>query len=147
MRPVKRILMPTDFSAGADAAAKVAAALAEELSAAVDVVTVVDTSAFAEIYGDAVYRAQRIADIHGEAKRDAEQFADRHFRGISGVKASVRDGNTFLELLQAAKELGSDMIVMGTHGRTGLAHLIIGSVAEKVVRASPIPVLTVRASR
>jgi nucleotide-binding universal stress UspA family protein len=56
----------------------------------------------------------------------------------------VRDGDTFQEILGAAKELESDVIVMGTHGRTGLAHLLIGSVAEKVVRKSPIPVMTVR---
>jgi nucleotide-binding universal stress UspA family protein len=56
----------------------------------------------------------------------------------------VRDGYTSLEIMQAARELGSDLIVMGTHGRTGLAHLVIGSVAEKVVRKSTVPVLTVR---
>ena len=60
------------------------------------------------------------------------------------LRAHVRAGNTFLEILQAAQELGSDLIVMGTHGRTGLAHVLIGSVAEKVVRKNTVPVLTVR---
>jgi nucleotide-binding universal stress UspA family protein len=146
MKPFARILVPTDLSVGADAAAEVAAELARQLKASVDVVTVVDTSAFATIYGDAVYRSQRIAEIHGQAHNDAQRFADRHFSGIESVNVHVRDGNTFLELLQAAQELRCDMIVMGTHGRTGLAHLLIGSVAEKVVRKSPIPVLTVRGS-
>ncbi len=144
MKAFERILVPTDCSAGADAAAEVAAELAKRLKASVDVVTVVDTSAFATLYGDAAYRAQRIADIHGQALDDAQKFADRHIRGLAPVKVHVRDGNTFLELLQAAQDLGSDMIIMGTHGRTGIVHLLIGSVAEKVVRKSPIPVLTVR---
>jgi len=146
MKAFERFLVPTDFSAGADAAADAAAELAKRLKASVDVVTVVDTSAFATIYGDAVYRAQRISDIHGQALSDAQQFADRHFNGLGNVKVHVRDGDTFLELLQAAQDLGSDMIIMGTHGRTGLAHLLIGSIAEKVVRKSPVPVLTVRGS-
>ena len=66
--------------------------------------------------------------------------------GDANVAVHVRDGNTFLEILQAARDLHSDMIIMGTHGRTGIAHLIIGSIAEKIVRASTIPVMTVRAS-
>ena len=147
MKPIERIMVPTDCSAGADAAAEVAAELAIRLKASVDLVIVVDTSAFAEIYGDAVYRTQRIADIHGQAHNDAQQFADRHFKGLDGVKVHVRDGNVFLELIEGARELGADMIVMGTHGRTGIAHLVIGSIAEKVVRASSIPVLTVRAPK
>jgi nucleotide-binding universal stress UspA family protein len=145
MKRIERIMVPTDCSDGAGAAADVAAQLAKQLNASVDIVTVVDTSAFAEIYGDAVYRAQRVADIHSDAQENARQFADAHFGGVARVQVHVRDGDTFLELLQGARLLGSDMIVMGTHGRTGIAHLVIGSVAEKVVRASTVPVLTVRA--
>lgn len=145
MKAMEQILVPTDFSPGADAAAEVAAALAARLEAAVDVVTVVDTSTFTEIYGDEAYRTQRTADVHGKARTEAEQFVGRHFRGLNRVKIHVRDGDTFLQLQKAAGELGSDMIVMGTHGRTGIAHLLIGSVAEKMVRASSIPVVTVRA--
>jgi nucleotide-binding universal stress UspA family protein len=144
MKPIERIMVPTDFSAGANAAADVAAELARRLNASVDVVTVVDTSTFAYIYGDEAYRNQRIAEIHGRSHDDVQQFAGRHFSGLEHVKVHVRDGNTFLEILQAAQDLGSDMIIMGTHGRTGLAHLLVGSVAEKVVRKSSVPVLTVR---
>ncbi len=146
MKPMERILVPTDFSPGADAAGEVAANLAARLRASVDVVTVVDTSTFAEIYGDEAYRAQRTADVHGKGRDEAQRFADKHFGGLN-VQVHVRDGDTFLQLQQAASELGSDMIVMGTHGRTGVAHLLIGSVAEKMVRASSIPVVTVRAPK
>ena len=144
MRPIERILVATDFSVGADAAAEVAAQLARQLQASVDVVTVVDTSPLADAYGDVAYRTQRIAEIHNEAGHKAATFADHHLAGIDRVKVHVRDGNTFLEILQAALDHGSDLIVMGTHGRTGIAHLLIGSVAEKVVRKSIVPVMTVR---
>ena len=73
------------------------------------------------------------------------RFTGQHFADLPQVTVHVRDGNTFLEILQAARDFRSDLIVMGTHGRTGLAHLLSGSVAEKVMRASTIPVMTVRA--
>jgi nucleotide-binding universal stress UspA family protein len=145
VKSIERMMVPTDCSAGADAAAEVAAQLARRLHASVDVVTVVDTSTFNSIYGDEGYRHERIRDIHGRAQNEAELFATRHFRDLEGIKVHVRDGNVFLEILQAAQDLGSDMIVMGTHGRTGVAHLLIGSITEKVVRKSTVPVLAVRA--
>lgn len=144
MKPFERILVATDCSAGAAAGAEAAAQLALQLNASVDVITVVDTSTFEEIYGDIGYRRERLADVHGKARDDAQAFAKEHLAKVARVQVHVRDGNTFLEILEAARELGSDVIVLGTHGRTGLAHLLIGSVAEKVVRKSPIPVLTVR---
>jgi nucleotide-binding universal stress UspA family protein len=146
MAAMKRILVPTDGSAGAEAAGEVAAQLARDLHAAVDVITVVDTSPLEEAYGDVEFRARRIGEIRAAAREQAGQFALRHFARDPQATVEVRDGNTFREILQAARDLGSDLIVMGTHGRTGIAHLVIGSVAEKVVRASDIPVMTVRAA-
>ena len=60
------------------------------------------------------------------------------------ISGKLVTGTTFLEIIQAARDEGVDMIVMGTHGRTGLAHVLIGSVAERVVREAPCPVLTVK---
>lgn len=144
MKPFERIMVATDFSAGAAGAGEVAAQLAKSMKVSVDVITVVDTRTFDTIYGDEAYRKERRNDIHAQARSEAQEFVDRHFKGVDAVKVHVRDGDTFLEILQAAKDLGCDMIVMGTHGRTGLAHVLIGSVTEKVVRKSPIPVVTVR---
>jgi nucleotide-binding universal stress UspA family protein len=145
MKAIEWILVPTDFSECAGAAAEQAAQLAKQLGAAIEVVTVVDTSPLLEAYGDVDYRNERIAYIRGQARQQLEAFARKHFAGLERVRQDVRDGNTFLEILQAAHDTGSDLIVLGTHGRTGLAHLLIGSTAEKVVRKSPVPVLTVRA--
>jgi nucleotide-binding universal stress UspA family protein len=144
MKAIERILVPTDFSDCAGAAADLAAQLAKQLGAAIELVTVVDTSPLLEAYGDVDYRNERIAYIRGKAREQLDAFARKHFAGLERVRQDVRDGNTFLEILQAARDTGCDLIVLGTHGRTGLAHLLLGSVAEKVVRKSPVPVLTVR---
>ena len=144
MNTVQRILVPTDFSACAGTAAEWAAGLARQVGAAIELVTVVDTTHFTEIYGDETLRRERIAHIHGEAERQLADFAERHLRGQAPLRREVRDGNTFLQIVEAVREKGCDLIVMGTHGRTGLAHLLIGSVAEKVVRGSVVPVVTVR---
>jgi nucleotide-binding universal stress UspA family protein len=63
---------------------------------------------------------------------------------ISKAHAIFKEGVPFLEILKAAGEMQADLIVLGTHGRTGLAHVLLGSVAERVVRRSACPVLTVR---
>jgi nucleotide-binding universal stress UspA family protein len=147
MKAIERILVPTDFSECAGAAADQAAQLAKQLGAAIEVVTVVDTSPLLEAYGDVDYRNERIAYIRGQARQQLEAFTRKHFAGPERARQEVRDGNTFLEILRAAHDTGSDLIVLGTHGRTGLAHLLIGSIAEKVVRKSPVPVLTVRAGQ
>ncbi len=64
--------------------------------------------------------------------------------GFGDYKVLMKKGVPFYEIIQTAKEESADLIVMGTHGRTGLDHILFGSTAEKVVRKSPIPVLTVR---
>jgi len=144
MNPIERILVATDFSAGAEAAAETALQLARQLKASVDVINVVDTSPLIDAYGDVAFRTQRINEIRQAAQEKTADFAAHHFRDLEGTRVYVRDGEIFLEILAAARELGSGLIVLGTHGRTGLAHLLIGSVAEKVVRKSTLPVLTVR---
>jgi len=145
MKRFQRIMVATDFSACADAAAAVAVQLALQLNAMVDVVTVVDTSALLDAYGNTPFRAQRIDQIRAQARQRAKDFAERHFGEVEDLRVHVMDGaNTCHEIVRAGQELACDLIVMGTHGTTGLAHLVIGSVAEKVVRGSTIPVVTVR---
>ncbi|TVL94946.1 MAG: universal stress protein, partial [Candidatus Kuenenia stuttgartiensis] len=65
-------------------------------------------------------------------------------QGKISVEAIVVQGVPFAEIIRTAKECNTDLIVLGTHGRTGLAHVVMGSVAEKVVRKAPCPVLTIR---
>jgi nucleotide-binding universal stress UspA family protein len=81
------------------------------------------------------------AEISTAAKRAVEELAASH----GGLRAMLREGDPSTELLAIANEFKAKMLVMGTHGRSGIAHLFLGSVAERVMRHSTIPVLTVRA--
>lgn len=139
----QRILVATDFSLAADAATKFAARLAHQLGAAVDLVTVIDTSALVDARGAIAFRSGEIQTLVQAARAKAAELAGCHFGDIDRVETQVRDGNAAVEILHAAEELGSDVIVMGTRGRSGIANLLLGSVADKVIRRSSVPVITV----
>jgi nucleotide-binding universal stress UspA family protein len=143
---IARILVATDCSPCAQAAAAFARQLATQLGAALEVVTVVDTSGWTDISGPPAVRRQRADQIREQVRQQAATFADRQFTGLRTVRTHARESEDIGgELIRAAAELGCDVIVLGTHGKTGLAHLVLGSVAETVVRISPLPVITVRA--
>lgn len=149
MKPIHRLLVATDFSPCADGAAEVAAQLAATVRGSPEVVTVLDTSAVTDASGDPTWYRQRIIDLQQQAAARLRAFADRHFAGLDAshlhvVAGGVNAPDTAAELIRLARELACDLIVLGTHGKTGLDRLILGSVAEKTVRMSEIPVLTVR---
>ena len=148
MKPIEQILVATDFSPCAHAAADLAARLAQQVAATVHVMTMVDTSAAADAPGDAAYRRYHIDRLHGQSRERLQAFADEHFGPGAQVQIHVVDGgsdpNASRDIVRVAQELQCGLIVLGTHGKTGIEHLVIGSVAEKVVRTSAIPVLTVR---
>ena len=80
-------------------------------------------------------------------KKQAETLAARLRRPSVDVQSRVVQGAPALEITRLSAELGADLVVMGTHGRTGLSHLLVGSVAERVVRTSLVPVLTIPPDR
>ena len=141
---IKRILVPTDFSPHAEAALAYASDLAAAVGASVHLLHVVEDPLAAGAWSAAMYTAE-IAGLQVNLVRDAEQrlreYAADH-RGTGGTE--VRSGNVAKTVLDVARERAIDLIVMGTHGRTGLAHAVMGSVAERVVRLAPCPVLTLR---
>lgn len=141
---VKMILAPTDFSGAAEPALAWAAQLAEFFKAQVTIVHVVDVS-LGNMTGLAPLAAmpaygELLEVLRRDAKSDMAKIAQRY----PGARTLIREGVPRSSILDLAGELGADLIVMGTHGRTGLAHLLLGSVAEHIVRFSRIPVLTVR---
>ncbi|MEE9552482.1 MAG: universal stress protein, partial [Gammaproteobacteria bacterium] len=79
-----------------------------------------------------------------EAKKNLDEFIKNHVSNGISVSTSISTGDPHNEINQAAKELNADMIVMGTHGRTGLSHLVMGSVAENVLRHATVPVMSIR---
>jgi nucleotide-binding universal stress UspA family protein len=142
-----RILVPTDFSPAADAALGYARALAKALGASLHILHVFDdpytTAAYApEVYAslppDFRERALQDAARELEARLGAEE--KRQFGGTTDVVV----GSPAKEIIRFADAKSIDLIVMCTHGRSGLAHLLLGSVAERIVRTAPCAVLTVR---
>jgi nucleotide-binding universal stress UspA family protein len=145
---VRRILVPTDFSRDADLAVQWGVRLGTLMKAKVTVLFVLDLSLgavaglppeMASMYatGDLLDRVRR------EAADEMARLGGRHRQ----VTTLIREGSPRPEILRTADRLRADLIVMGTHGRTGLAHVIFGSVAEHVVRHAKMPVLTVRKTR
>ncbi|MBX0303792.1 universal stress protein [Haloarcula salinisoli] len=137
------ILVPTDGSDHADRAAGHAALLADAFDATVHLLTVVDIETAAGPFSaggvDDDYVEQRTA-----SERDA--LAERAARVDGDVETAVTTGQPSEGILEYVREHEVDLVVMGTHGRSGLRRYLTGSVAERVLRLSPVPVLTVRAT-
>ncbi|MFQ5638711.1 MAG: universal stress protein [bacterium] len=146
MNNIKKILVPVDFSENSRMALDWAMSFADKLDA-----KVVLFHAF-EIPDVMKEPAQRHGllknDMIGRAKeevvKELQAFADKYDEDRITVAPEIGEGKPFVEIIKAAKNFDADLIVMGTHGRTGLSHMLIGSVAEKVVRKAPCPVLTVK---
>jgi nucleotide-binding universal stress UspA family protein len=145
---IKRILVPTDFSTHADAALRYAIALATPLGATVGLLHVIEDPLAAGMWASELYSAE-IAGLQINLAKDAEERLSRTVAEIASsvvTDREVRTGRAAATITEAAAESKADLIVMGTAGRTGLAHVLMGSVAERVVRTAPCPVLTVRAA-
>jgi len=145
----KTILVPHDFSASANHAAAIARDEAKLHGARIVLLHVIDLphnlGPDTVIVPDATGAPVNIKD-YAVNSADAHLTDLRERLGKDGVAvtALVRIGNPVDEINKLAEEQRVDIIFMGTHGRTGLQHLLVGSVAERVVRSSPIPVLTIR---
>jgi len=144
---IKKILCPTDFSENSERALKYALALATlsqadlQLFHVVEPITYPQSTEFFEPVLDEVELMMKMETAFQQQLEDQVTTLKAQYPKIKGKLVT---GNTFLEIIQAARDDDVDMIVMGTHGRTGLAHVLIGSVAERVVREAPCPVLTVK---
>ena len=144
LRTVRRVLAPIDFSDASQTALRHAKELALTYGAEIDLLHVVDAPLYPSIYDDSV-------DMPGqEVLAEAEQgLADlaREIVGVEHAMAEVVTGHPVNEILRYVEENEVDLLVMATHGRTGLNRLMIGSVAERVLRQSPIPVFLVKPER
>lgn len=139
---VRTILVPVDFSECALEALQYGMALAEKFSARVIVLHVIDLSVFSSIEAASVsIPVTEITTTMANRLADWVQLAAR--QGIE-VTWSIEIGLPFTEIREAIDRYHADLVVMGTHGRTGLGHIMLGSVAERVVQRAPCPVLTVK---
>jgi nucleotide-binding universal stress UspA family protein len=144
MSDIKKILYPTDFSECSERALSYAISLAKMYKAKIDIIHVIHN--VADISNEEPFIPFDTIEhekVTAMSKR-LKLFCIEHFKGDVEYKIHISEGVPFKEIIKAARELESDIIVMGTHGYSGLTHLLLGSTAEKVVRESPVPVLTVR---
>ena len=145
--PITRILVPVDFSSHSDRAFRYAVRLATRFGASMELLHVVDNPIASGALSAEVY-VPDLPQILDNLLREAEKrlTALKSVAAGDGVYAAthVLTGQPAHTIVEHARAGGFDLIVMGTHGRTGFSHLFVGSVAERVVRRAPCPVLTVR---
>ncbi len=146
MIDLHRILVPTDFSRSSTNALTYAIAFAEKFAAEVILLHVVQDLAL--FVPEAVAPAPPVVPPIEQFRAAARTALQRAIAGVQrpgiAIRPEVVEGTPCEEIIRLAREREVDLVVMGTHGRTGLAHVFLGSVAEKVVRRAPCPVLTVR---
>lgn len=146
MSPFHKILVPTDFSQHSAEAVRTAAALSKLCHAPLTLLTVYQPMAV-PLVPEGVLMATPAAmqKDYAEAERQlAEAVKAAKAAGAIEVASVLGQGAIFDEIIARARDGGFDLIVMGTHGRTGLKHAFLGSVAEKIVQKAPCAVLTVR---
>src|SRR5262249_35826429 len=142
MISLQRILVPTDFSEHSRKALLYGAAFAEKFGAELSLLHVFQN--LPVFQPDAVTMGPVVPGV--DLTVSTREALQRHVQEVGvtvPVRLEVREGSAYEEIVQVAKEAEVDLIVMGTHGRGWLAHVLMGSVTEKVVRRAPCPVLTV----
>jgi universal stress protein A len=141
---IRKILVPTDFSPASRKSLSYALRFAEKLNSEITFLHVVEPETPLTLAGRparAAFSEEELADAE-EGLRALADSAET--AGLAGAKSILRTGIATHEIVEAAKELDVDLIVIATHGFTGWKHFAIGSTAERVARAAPCPVLVVR---
>lgn len=143
MAPVihlKKILVPVDFSKASKKALQYANSFAGQFGAELTLLHVIQPAVTAPAFDTL---PQELAETTEDAERSLADFRSTVDDGIL-TKCLIRKGSPHMEIIDLAKELEVDLVVLSTHGRTGLSHVLLGSTAEKVVRRAGCPVLIVR---
>ena len=145
-----RILSPVDFHENSLAALEHAAEFARQYGATVYLLHVVPTDEIhlhREVYQPEQGGGANVGWAEQVAKEKLQEIAQKHLGGGIGYEILTRVGGAAEGILETAEAVGAELIVLATHGRTGVARFFLGSVAERVVRESSCPVLTIRAPR
>jgi nucleotide-binding universal stress UspA family protein len=146
MKPFRKILVPVDFSEHSARAVRTAAQLARSNDGSLDLLYVYDPVAYPLPEGYVLFTPEQLERLFAEIQqRLGEMKTLALAEGAPRVETHLRQGITDADICQLARTGSFDLIVMGTHGRRGLSHALLGSVAGRVLRAAPCPVLTVRA--
>ena len=137
MVEIKKILAPTDFSEYSKLALRYAAAMAKSFRATLYVVHVKEELPYQG-------GVEGYLDLETTEKTDLMKITSELRSQAVEVEPVFLEGRPYIQIIEKAKSLDVDLIVLATHGRRGLSHLVFGSVAEKVVRLAPCPVLTIK---
>ena len=147
MIQLKSILVPTDFSEHSEHAALYAAELARRFNVPeIHCLHVCDIPA--DLLATSAYymtgpSEEFVDQVRQESRKSLDEFIKKHFQGLP-AKAVFLEGRPFVEIVRYAHENHIGLTVIATHGRTGIKHALFGSVAERVVRKAPCPVLVVK---
>jgi len=145
---ITRILVPTDFSEPSDAALAYAKALAAQFGASLHLIHVVEDPVVTGVFGTETYIPDSpgfSAGLRSEAEQHLATRLTPAEREKFNATTELLNGVSAPTIIEAARDRAIDLIVMGTHGRTGVAHALMGSVTERVVRTAHCPVLTMHA--
>lgn len=141
---IKSVLVPIDFSDCSSKALQYALPFAKQHGATVTLLYVVAPLPYVVGEYGGLQFASLEADVRREGLKHLVDLATKEVNGTVPCVTEVRSGPPATEIVEAAKKLNTDLIVISTHGHTGLKHVLMGSVAEQVVRRAPCPVLVVR---
>jgi nucleotide-binding universal stress UspA family protein len=142
MIALRKILVPTDFSEQSKKAVRYGIELATKFGAELHLLHAFETVPI--MYGEGSGVPPQVADeIEAAAVKYLDELELESAEGLTVVR-KVTEGHAFVEIVRYAKDNTIDLVVIGTHGRGAIAHMLLGSVAEKVVRKAPCPVLVVR---
>ena len=139
-----KILVPIDFSDCSKKALQYAVPFAKQFGATITLLHVVHVNYSGGPEFGALDFPLAEADLRKSAEKQLAELAAADVQEQAVAETLVRTGQEVMEIVGAAKELESDLIIISTHGRTGLKHVFMGSVAENIVRLAPCPVLVVR---
>ena len=144
MKIIKSILVPTDFSDLSLTAMEYAKTFSIIFNTRIYLIHVVEDITVLAFHTAELNPETALRDKTDKAGAELNEFLANKFPGDNNIALVVRRGEAYREIIKFAQEERIDLIVLSTHGRTGLSHLLMGSVAEKVVRHSTVPVLTVK---
>jgi nucleotide-binding universal stress UspA family protein len=141
---VRNILVSTDFSDFSAVAVEYASSIALLYGARIHMVHVIDAGSVLGVHNVELNSTALANELESNAQEEMRKFVYWRLKNNTNLEQVILHGEPHREIVKYAQENEIDLIVVATHGRTGLAHILMGSVAEKIVRLSPIPVLAVK---
>jgi nucleotide-binding universal stress UspA family protein len=142
---IRQILVPIDFSVHSKNALKYAVPMAGQFSAALHLVYVVEPTIYPADLGFGQVVLPRVEEeLRQKGAQELQVLIEREIGGAVPATYAVRTGNPHHEILAEAEELKVDLIIVATHGHSGVEHMLFGSTADRIVHHAPCPVLTIR---